>query len=130
MLGKSSAHSLRLAGVLKIAWRIADKRSGTVITADLMQTAMDIVDQLMAETEAFHDTPETAASLLMQHVHHLSERCGRQAVGWQDARAKGSRKIRDLRSADFRQAVLQLVELGYGRLDDRGQYVATRTMAT
>jgi len=129
MLGKSSAHALRLAGVLKIAWRIHDRNHDTVIGADLMQTAMDIVDQLLAETEAFHDSPETTAGLLMRHVHDLSEQRGRQPVSWSTARAKGTRKIRELRTGDFNEAVVELARLGYGEVDGRGRYTAIRPMA-
>jgi hypothetical protein len=129
MLGKTSAHALRLAGVLKIAWRVHAASSDTTIGAELMRTAMDVVDQLVAETELFHDAPASAGSLLMQHIHQLSEKHGNQPVSWGLAKNKGSRRIRKLHAPDFYQAVDQLIAHGYGKVDEAGHYVAMRPMA-
>lgn len=128
MLGKTSAHALRLAGVMRIAWRLHDKSDDTNVGADLMQVAMAVVDQLVAETELFHDAPASAGTLLMQHVHQLSENHGNRPVSWTMAKAKGSRRIRELSADDYYQAVDQLIVLGYGQLDGQGHYAAVKPM--
>ena len=129
MLGKTSAHALRLVGVLRIAWRIHDDDSGTSIGAELMQAAMNVVDQLIAETELFHDAPLSDGSVLMHHIHQLSADHGNRPVSWTLAKAEGTRRIRALHAADFHQAVDQLITLGYGQVDLKGSYVALKAMS-
>ena len=52
MLGKTSAHALRLAGMLHLV-----RSNDDHVSAEMMELAMVIVDQLITETKAFHDAP-------------------------------------------------------------------------
>ena len=66
MLGKASAHALRLAGMLHLVRSIDE-----CVAAETMELAMAIVDQLIMETKAFHEAPPQEATVLMQHILSL-----------------------------------------------------------
>lgn len=114
MLMKTSAHALRLAGVLHVAQvlELGDAAPEKIGYREV-ETATAIVDQLHQETCLFHDRAESDELLLMRHVHALGERP--DGCTWQWAKKKGGRKIRTMGAAKFAEAVAQLVAKGYGR---------------
>ena len=81
------------------------------LSVEVMQLAMEIVDQLMAETQAFHDGPTDQAAGLMQHILLM-----RGEVNWTRCRAEGNRAIRDLKVADFKAATQALEQEGLGKI--------------
>ena len=115
LLGKTSAHALRLAGNLHLLKVVAgevtpDER----ISPQTMDVAMAIVDQLTRETEAFHDAPETETTLLMRHVHQVAWAAGKP-VDRKTVRNKSTRALKALCSAEkFNAAVHALVDQRYG----------------
>ena len=127
LLGKTSAHALRLAGLLHLPHLIAGNRQANdTIPVDTIDVAMAIVDQLVAETEAFYDAPETTTdtAVLARYIHHLSWTSGK-AITCQDARDKGGRPIRRICKAQtFVPAIEELQRLGYGSVEDQGPAIS------
>jgi Protein of unknown function (DUF3987) len=115
LLGKTSAHAMRLAGILHLLKIVhgsvpADARIDTT-TVDC---AMAVVDQLTRETEAFHEVEDNASTRLMRHINETSLAEGR-ALKREEIKAKGGRDIRKAITANaFAAAVDELVALGYG----------------
>ena len=140
LLGKSAAHSLRLAGVLHLLQIVNGAvESSELISRSTMDKAMAVVDQLLQETEAFHEAPDDEHTLVMQHIHTLAWRSG-EPVTLRLARDKAGRPMRRLLDSDtFRHAVEMLVSCRYGQLNDPEtalsgrslsiSYTATREMA-
>jgi hypothetical protein len=130
LLGKSAAHALRIAGLLHILKVAAGSlTSHALISTDTMTTAMAVVDQLIDETTAFHEAPETDTAILVRHIHQTSLDLDRP-ITRQDARAKGTRTIRLLCSATaFSDAINQLAELGYGVIQSRPRSSSGRPKA-
>ena len=138
--GKSSAHALRLAGNLHLLQLIHGAVDPAApISASTINSAMAIVDQLFAETEAFHESPVTDQTLITQHIHNLAWTSGKP-VSLTIAKAKGSRELRRLITAtSFQTAIQVLVDHRYGTsdasqisLNGRARclhYSATRAMA-
>ena len=104
MLGKTSAHALRLAAMLHMV-----RSSDELISAEVMELAMAVVDQLIMETKAFHEAPPQEATVLMQHILSI-----KGDVTWSRCRDKGNRAIRGMQAADFAAAVKALVDAGQG----------------
>ena len=124
LLGKTSAHALRLAANLHIL-RVAaneiapDKR----ISLETMNAAMAIVDQLTKETEAFHETPDTETTRLMRHIHALSWN-SRKPVDRQSVRDTANTEIRNHCTAKtFASAIDELVNFRYGERVIEGTYL-------
>ena len=124
LLGKTSAHALRLAANLHIL-RVAaneiapDKR----ISLETMNAAMAIVDQLTKETEAFHETPDTETTRLMRHIHALSWN-SRKPVNRQAVRDTANTEIRNHCTAKtFASAIDELVNFRYGERVIEGTYL-------
>jgi hypothetical protein len=96
------------------------------------------VDQLTAETAAFHDAPvasggqddeeaqdavEASRLRLLQHIHHCSW-SSQQPITRKQAKDKGSRQLRRYCTAKaFMDCVAELVAQGYGELVDSGRGV-------
>jgi hypothetical protein len=140
--GKTSAHALRVAGILHILRHLDVCEDGGVdlprISRDTMDCAMAIVDQLTAETAAFHDAPvasggqddeeaqdavEASRLRLLQHIHHCSW-SSKQPITRKQAKDKGSRQLRRHCTAKaFMDCVAELVAQGYGELVDSGRGV-------
>ncbi len=104
MLGKTSAHALRLAGMLHLV-----QSSDQDVSAETMALAMTIVDQLITETKAFHEAPPQEATVMMQHILSISG-----DVTWTRCRDRGNRMIRKMKASDFAAAVMALVDAGQG----------------
>ena len=106
MLGKASAHALRLAGMLHLV-----RSTDECVEAKTMELAMTIVDQLVNETKAFHDAPPEEATVLMQHILSI-----KGDVTWSRCRDKGNRTIRGMKASDLAAAVRQLAGAGLGTI--------------
>ena len=118
LLGKTSAHAMRLAGILHLL-KVAHGSLSTDarIDAATVDCAMAIVDQLTRETEAFHEVKESATSRLMRHINETSLAAGK-ALKREEIKAKGGRDIRKALTAPaFTAAVDELVALGYGVIE-------------
>jgi hypothetical protein len=138
LLGKASANALRLTGLLHLM-KVATEEVGPYdqVSATTALSAMAIVDQLLAETEAFHEEEETPMLLLMRHIHKLSWNNGEAIpVNQQYAKDKGGRAMRknnDCSAGAFKEAVEALELRGYGVVEQHGkrlEYTATRLMAS
>lgn len=141
LLGKTSAHALRLAGIIHILKVVAGEATESDrISSATVDVAMAIVDQLTAETEAFHDQPvagDTPSAIdLMRHIHNLSW-FSTKPVTRQDCRDRGGRVVRrELKAPVFQQLVNEMQRLGYGSVSDQKRingkvtlaYQATREM--
>ena len=69
LLGKSSAHAQRWAGMLH---RINNLKNGSVeskLTLETMMRATQLVDQINSETRQFHQDPPNPTQTLTQMVH-------------------------------------------------------------
>ena len=138
LLGKASANAIRLAGMLHLVRVVAGEVSKTdQIEITTVRNAMAIVDQLLKETEAFHEEEQTPMLKLMRHVHILSWNQGEpRNVDHQYARDKGGRDMRrgDACSASaFKEAIDGLELRGYGEVVPIGKrfaYRASRAMAS
>jgi hypothetical protein len=138
LLGKASANALRLTGLLHLI-KVAAEEVGPYdqVSATTVLSAMAIVDQLLAETEAFHEEEETPMLLLMRHIHKLSWNNSEAIpVNQQYAKDKGGRAMRknnDCSAGAFKEAVEALELRGYGVVEQHGkrlEYTATRLMAS
>ena len=140
LLGKTSAHALRIAGNLHLLRVVSGECLATDrISPQTMDAAMAIVDQLTKETEAFHETPETDTTRLMRHIHQVSWVTDKP-VDRQIVRDKCNRETRKQCTAPaFKAAVELLVDHRYGEMiTDRKtingkrrvlQYAAIREMS-
>ena len=119
MLAKAPAHGLRVAGALHLA-KLVDRKGIEVpsdlkrISVEVMRLAMEIVDQLMAETAEFHDQPRNQITDFLKHIQRLGQH--NEGVAWQRCRSEGGRAVRKLHAADFKAGVDQLVHMGYGEV--------------
>ena len=142
ILGKTAAHALRLAGVLHLVHRLSpslDSPGGLEISAETMDVAMAMVDQLTAETESFHELPETSTSLLMRHIHALSWNQGApKAVCLASVKASSGRELRgNLDAAAFSSCASALEDSGFGQAmqqkatngKQKCSYLATKAMS-
>jgi hypothetical protein len=133
MLAKAPGHGLRVAGALHLA-KLVDRKGREVpislksISTEVMLLAMEIVDQLMAETAEFHDQPRNQITDFLRHIQRLGQH--NQGVAWQKCRQEGGRWVRKLRVADFKAGVDQLVRMGFGEViqDSPLTYKAVREM--
>jgi hypothetical protein len=121
LLGKTSAHALRLAGILHLIYLVAGHvEMRDPIAATTVDMAMAIVDQLTQETEAFHEQEETDEMRLMRHIHQTSQFSGKP-VSLQDARAKAGRAFREQLTAPvFQDCIEKLQQRGYGSVERPG----------
>ena len=117
MLGKASAHALRVAAMLHMV-RSSDQQ----VSEAIMVKAMAIVDQLISETKAFHASPADQATLLMQHILTI-----KGDVDWTKCRNKGGRAIRAMKAADFAAAVRVLEESGLGTVIENKNKIVFRS---
>jgi hypothetical protein len=134
LLGKSSAHAHRIAGILHLVHNIKKSSPEPKVTAERMQTAIDIVDTLITETCLFHKGPSDPKTELMRMVHDYSWNKGKpKPVTWQCAKESlcTTTELRGLRSADFYTAIEKWAELGFGNIDQSGKapvYTATKAL--
>ncbi len=122
LLGKTSAHALRIAGNLHLLRVVSGECSSTDrISSQTMDSGMAIVDQLTKETEAFHETPETDTTRLMRHIHQFSWVTGKP-IDRVAVKTKANRKMRRTCTAEaFKSAVELLVDHRYGEMITDGE---------
>ena len=128
MLGKTSANALRLAVLLHLVWTKGEDPSAE-ICLDLMRAATAMVDQVVSETREFHQPPESIGTELMRHVHCLSwenDVLKQDLITWQDAKDKGTKRIRDCGAKGFKKAITKLKEMGLGECLQAGTVPAFR----
>ena len=115
LLGKTSAHALRVAGLLHIVRAVAGEvELSARISAATVDQAMAIVDQLTAETEAFHEHEESETVKLMRHINDVAMGSSKP-ITHRQAKAKGGRDMRnELTASVWRNCIDQLHALGYG----------------
>lgn len=120
LLGKTSAHALRVAGNLHLLRVVANEVDPTErIGLATVRQAMSIVDQLTVETEAFYEHPESEELLIMRHIHQISWH-GQVAVDGQKVRAKSNRSMRRIcTTAAFNAAITALTAQGLGEIDQK-----------
>jgi len=97
---------------------------------------MAIIDQLIQETEAFHEIPETPQTLAIRHIHALSFNSGKP-VSRVNVKATAGRHLRnELTASHFKGSITELERLGYGSVQRKKKlngktsltYLATREM--
>jgi len=118
MLGKTSAHALRLAGILHLVHNLeADPLPP--VDANRMQLAMDIVDCLTTEMRFFYEGADDLQTDMVKRVHATSWRNGDpRVVTYQLCRnTKGVLTSKEMRNAGlFLSAIQQLEEMGFGEI--------------
>ena len=135
LLGKTSAHALRLAGMLHLTAHLREPKLVTKINLDTMKLATAIVDQLVEETLMFHQQQPTTATVLMQRLHSYSWNGGNpKPLRWQEAKRKvcTTQALRDCGAKGFEEGIRQLETSGYGNCtgDNPIAYTACKAMAT
>jgi len=133
LLGKSSAHAQRWAGMLH---RINNLKTGNVdskLTLETMVRATQLVDQINSETRQFHHGPPTPTQTLMQLAHQWSWNKGQpRKITWQIAKKElcTTDALREVGAKGFNKMVADLVERGWGgSTDDKApSYTAERVM--
>ena len=134
LLGKTSAHALRWAGILHKVHNLKVATRELPVTAQMMQIAIDIVVTITTEMRLFHHADDDASTLLMRRVHELSWGDGSspRPVGWQYAKkeAATTNSLRDLGTSGFHIAITDLAELGFGNVSQNGttSYIAERAI--
>lgn len=119
MLKKSSAHALRLAGVIHI---INTQGSHDPISLETTELAMAIVDQLFAETEAFYSQSADKLDLAMAKIREIAanpKHAPDGNVSYARNRNHFGRELKERRKMsanDFNQAVRLLIDGNEGRL--------------
>jgi len=138
LMGKTSAHALRLAGMLHVVHNVMREGSDREleVTPERMRQAMDIVDVLVTETRFFHRGTDDLQAECVKRVHAASWNDGApKPVKLQQLKSNGVLSTAPLRSAGlFLAAIQQLEEMGFGTVtkgSGRGaaEYVATRSLS-
>ena len=130
MLGKTSANALRLSVLLHLVWTKGED-SAAEICLDLVGAATAMVDQVVSETREFHQPPESIGTELMRHIHSLSwenDVLKQDLITWQDAKKKGTKRIRDCGAEGFKKAIAGLEVMGLGERLQAGSVPAFRAL--
>jgi len=118
MLMKTSAHALRLVGILHLVHNL-EVDPLPPVDPDRMRLAMDIVDCLTTEMRFFYEGADDLQTDVVKRVHAASWRDGDpRVVTYQLCRnTKGVLTTPAMRNAGlFLSAIEQLVEMGYGEI--------------
>lgn len=132
MLGKTSAHALRLACVLHLLRTVDERmRSPETVPVETMEIAMALVDVATSEARRLHVGAADAATEMMERVQAWSLETGEpRLVTWQIAKKEvcTTKALRKLKAGDFYQGILNWQELGYGVISEDGlTYTAKRS---
>ena len=130
MLGKTSANALRLSVLLHLVWTKGEDPAAE-ICLDLVGAATAMVDQVVSETREFHQPPESIGTELMRHIHSLSwenDVLQQDLITWQDAKKKGTKRIRDCGAEGFKKAIAGLEVMGLGERLQAGSVPAFRAL--
>ena len=90
-----------------------------------------MVDQVVSETREFHQPPESIGTELMRHIHSLSwenDVLKQDLITWQDAKKKGTKRIRDCGAEGFKKAIAGLEAMGLGECLQAGSVPAFRAL--
>ena len=90
-----------------------------------------LVDQVVSETREFHQPPESIGTELMRHIHSLSwenDVLKQDLITWQDAKDKGTQRIRDCGAKGFRKAIAGLEAMGLGERLQAGSVPAFKAL--
>ena len=114
------AHALRIAGLLHLI-KHPNLRE---ISDETTLIAMAIVDQIISETESFHNEPKFG---LIEQLQDRIRALGGE-VTWTSLREKNlNRYLKDnCKAAEFNTAVQGLVQMGEGTLDKRNDALSWR----
>ena len=105
--------------------------SAAEICLDLVCGATAMVDQVVSETREFHQPPESIGTELMRHIHSLSwenDVLKQDLITWQDAKKKGTKRIRDCGAEGFKKAIAGLEVMGLGERLQAGSVPAFRAL--
>ena len=130
LLGKTSANALRLSVLLHLVWTKGEDPAAE-ICLDLVRAATAMVDQVVSETREFHQPPESIGTELMRHIHSLSwenDVLQQDLITWQDAKDKGTQRIRDCGAKGFRKAIAGLEVMGLGERLQAGSVPAFKAL--
>ena len=130
MLGKTSANALRLSVLLHLVWTKGED-SAAEICLDLVGAATAMVDQVVSETREFHQPPESIGTELMRHIHSLSwekDVLKQDLITWQDAKKKGTKRIRDCGAEGFKKAIAGSEVMGLGECLQAGSVPAFKAL--
>ena len=117
LLGKSSAHAQRWAGMLHRINILKTDNVESKLTLETMMRATQLVDQINSETEQFHQGPPTPTQTLMQMAHQWSWNKGQpRKISWQIAKKElcTTDALREVGADGFNKMVADLVERGLG----------------
>ena len=101
-----------------------DDEPDSDISLDHMRLATAMVDQCIAETREFHQTPDTIGTVMMRRVHSLSwdnDRVQDELITWQIAKDNGNQPIRNVGAKGFKKAIEALEERGLGERPQVGK---------
>ncbi|QNJ06492.1 hypothetical protein SynMEDNS5_01777 [Synechococcus sp. MEDNS5] len=134
LLGKTSGHALRLAGLFHLTAHLREPEQRLKININTMELATEIVDQLVEETLLFHQHQPTITTVLMERLHSYSWNGGQpKPLRWQEAKQKvcTTQALRDCGAKGFAEVVRQLETSGYGHCNDETPvtYIASKAMA-
>ena len=90
-----------------------------------------MVDQVVSETREFHQPPESIGTELMRHIHSLSwenDVLKQDLITWQEAKDKGTQRIRDCGAKGFRKAIAGLEAMGLGECLQAGSVPAFKAL--
>ena len=90
-----------------------------------------LVDQVVSETREFHQPPESIGTELMRHIHSLSwenDALQHGLITWQDAKDKGTKRIRDCGAKGFKKAIAGLEVMGLGERLQAGSVPAFKAL--
>ena len=117
LLGKSSAHAQRWAGMLHRINILKTDNVESKLTLEKMMRATQLVDQINSETRQFHQGPPTPTQTLMQLAHQWSWNKGQpRKITWQIAKKElcTTDALREVGADGFNKMVADLVERGWG----------------
>ena len=117
LLGKSSAHAQRWAGMLHRINTLKTDNVESKLTLETMMRATQLVDQINSETRQFHQGPPTPMQTLMQLAHQSSWNKGQpRKITWQTANKElcTTEALREVGADGFNKMVSNLVERGWG----------------
>ena len=87
-----------------------------------IEVCMAVIDQMFAETEAFHTQPRDTLDLAMAKIREIAanpKRAPNGNVSWARNRNHFGRELRDrhkMNAKHFNEAVRLLIDSGHGRL--------------
>ena len=119
LLMKSAGQLIRFAGVHHVGMT---QGSLDPMSDERIEVCMAVIDQMFAETEAFHTQPRDTLDLAMAKIREIAanpKRAPNGNVSWARNRNHFGRELRDrhrMTAKHFNEAVRLLIDSGQGRL--------------